>query len=75
MATVSCPDSAGQPESKTALNALKKSSASKVTLVPFLFVAGDHFINDIMGDKDGSVKAELLAAKPCEITAVDKGLG
>jgi sirohydrochlorin cobaltochelatase len=65
----------GQPEIKTALHALKKSSASKVTLVPFLFVAGDHFVNDIMGDKEGSIKSELLAAKPYEITPVDKGLG
>jgi sirohydrochlorin cobaltochelatase len=65
----------GQPEIKTALNALKRSAAGKVTIVPFLFVAGDHFVNDIMGDKEGSIKSELLAAKPYEITAVDKGLG
>ena len=41
----------GQPPIKNALAALKKSSASKVTIVPFMFVAGDHFENDIMGDK------------------------
>jgi sirohydrochlorin cobaltochelatase len=65
----------GQPPIKNALAALKKSPATKVTIVPFLFVAGDHFINDIMGDKDGSIKSELLAAKPYEIQAIDKGLG
>ncbi|HSO72053.1 MAG TPA: sirohydrochlorin cobaltochelatase [Thermodesulfobacteriota bacterium] len=65
----------GQPQIKTALGALKKSSASKVTIVPLLFVAGDHFLNDIMGDQEGSIKSELLAAKPYEIQAVDKGLG
>ena len=60
---------------KPALAALKKSPASKVTIIPLLFVAGEHFINDIMGDKEGSIKSELLAAKPYEIQAVDKGLG
>jgi sirohydrochlorin cobaltochelatase len=65
----------GQPPIKTALGALKKSSASKVTIVPLLFVAGDHFLNDIMGDKEGSIKSELLAAKPYEIQGMDKGLG
>jgi sirohydrochlorin cobaltochelatase len=64
----------GQPPIKNALAALKKSSASKVTIVPFMIVAGDHFENDIMGDKD-SIKSELLAAKPYEIQAIDKGLG
>ncbi len=64
----------GQPEIKNALKAVKKSSASKVTMVPFLFVAGDHFENDLMGEKD-SLKTELLAHKPYEIQAVDKGLG
>jgi sirohydrochlorin cobaltochelatase len=64
----------GQPPIKNALAALKKSSASKVTIVPFMVVAGDHFINDIMGDQD-SIKSDLLAAKPYEIQAVDKGLG
>lgn len=64
-----------QPPVKNALGALKKSSASKVTIIPLMFVAGDHFINDIMGDEEGSIKKDLLAAKPYEITAVDKGLG
>jgi sirohydrochlorin cobaltochelatase len=54
---------------------VKKSPATKVTIIPLLFVAGDHFINDIMGDKEGSIKTELLAAKPYEIQAIDKGLG
>jgi sirohydrochlorin cobaltochelatase len=65
----------GQPPMKPALAAIKKSPATKVTIVPLLFVAGEHFINDIMGDKEGSIKSELLAAKPYEIQAVDQGLG
>jgi sirohydrochlorin cobaltochelatase len=65
----------GQPPMKPALAALKKSPAGKITIVPLLFVAGEHFINDIMGDKEGSIKSELLAAKPYEIQAIDKGLG
>jgi sirohydrochlorin cobaltochelatase len=65
----------GQPPMKAALAALKKSPANKVTIVPLLFVAVDHFRNDIMGDQESSIKSELLAAKPYEIQAVDKGLG
>jgi sirohydrochlorin cobaltochelatase len=64
----------GQPPIKNALAALKKSSASKVTIVPFMVVAGDHFINDIMGDQD-SIKSDLLASRSFEIQAMDKGLG
>jgi sirohydrochlorin cobaltochelatase len=64
----------GQPPVKNALGALKKSTADKVTIVPMMFVAGDHFVNDIIGDKD-SIKSDLLAAKPYEIMAIDKGLG
>jgi sirohydrochlorin cobaltochelatase len=64
----------GQPPIKNALAALKKSSAGKVTLLPFMLVAGDHFINDITGDKD-SIKSDLLAARAFEVQALDKGLG
>ena len=39
-----------------------------------MVVAGDHFENDAMGDKD-SLKSELLAHKHYEIQAIDRGLG
>lgn len=65
----------GAPEIKTALNGVKKSAASKVTLIPFMFVAGDHFLNDMMGDEKDSIKSQLLAARPLEVSGVDKGLG
>lgn len=64
----------GRPEIKAALAAVKKAKVDKVTLIPFLLVAGDHFENDIMGDKD-SLKAELMADKPREVKGVDRGLG
>lgn len=64
----------GQPELKNALAGIKKSAATKVTIVPFMVVAGDHFENDIMGEQD-SVKADLLSVRPFEIQAVDRGLG
>lgn len=37
----------GYPTFGTALDLLKKGNAKKVTLVPLMFVAGDHAVNDI----------------------------
>ena len=37
----------GYPTFETALRQLKAAKAKKVTLVPFMFVAGDHAANDI----------------------------
>lgn len=65
----------GKPSSQEALEAVKRSSASKVLFVPLLFVAGEHMHNDIMGDSPESWKSVLLKHKPYEIQAVDKGLG
>lgn len=64
----------GKPEVKKAVAALKKTPVMRVTLIPFLLVAGDHYENDIMGDKD-SLKAELQSDKPREVTGIPKGLG
>ena len=64
----------GRPEIKVALAAIKKARVEKVTLIPFLLVAGDHFENDIMGEKD-SLKAELQTDKPREVRGIDRGLG
>lgn len=37
-----------------ALNAAKAHPTKKVRFIPFMFVGGDHIMNDIMGDDDGS---------------------
>lgn len=47
-----------------ALEAAKAHPTKKVRFIPFMFVGGDHIMNDIMGDDDGSSepswKVELL---------------
>ncbi len=57
----------GVPDRKDALERAKKCPSSSVTMVPFMLVAGDHVMNDIMGreaDEDGvpSWAMELEAA-------------
>lgn len=64
----------GPPAIKNALGGLKRSTAGKVTILPLLLLTGDPFVKALMGDKD-SIKSDLLAARPYEIQAIDKGLG
>jgi sirohydrochlorin cobaltochelatase len=45
----------------------------KVTLVPFMLVAGDHANNDMAGDEDSWKTA--LEQQGYEVEAVCKGLG
>lgn len=70
-----------------ALNSAKTHPSGKVRFIPLMFVGGDHIMNDIMGDNDGSGepswKAEMArAGKAVDIplAAVDgqpmfRGLG
>ena len=48
----------GYPTYETTLAALKAKKARKVTLVPFLFVAGDHASNDIAVDWKQALESE-----------------
>ena len=50
----------GYPTFETMLARLKASKARKVTLVPLLFVAGDHATNDIAVDWREALEAEGL---------------
>ncbi|MHB9074921.1 MAG: sirohydrochlorin cobaltochelatase [Desulfobaccales bacterium] len=65
----------GKPTKEEALEAVKKSSAATVILRPFLFVAGEHVANDILGDNPESWKSELLKQKAYRIEGITKGLG
>ena len=60
----------GYPTYETTLAALKAEKARKVTLVPFLFVAGDHATNDIATDWKEALEAEGL-----QVECVLEGLG
>lgn len=60
----------GYPSFAQVLKQLKIGKAKKVTLVPFMFVAGDHANNDIAGDWK-----EALEKEGFEVGVVMKGLG
>jgi sirohydrochlorin cobaltochelatase len=65
----------GKPTKEETLEAVKKSSAATVILRPFLFVAGEHVANDILGDNPESWKSELLKQKAYRIEGITRGLG
>ncbi len=60
----------GYPTYETTLERLKEEKAKMVTLVPFMFVAGDHARNDIDGEW-----RENLQKDGFEVTTVIEGLG
>lgn len=60
----------GYPTFETMLERLKAAKARRVTLVPFLFVAGDHASNDIAVDWKEALEAEGLQVE-CRL----EGLG
>lgn len=64
----------GEPLFDDAVSVLEKMGVSRVVAAPFLFVAGDHAINDMAGDDDDSW-ANMLAARGFEVEVVMKGLG
>ena len=55
----------GYPTFDTLLARLKEAGARRVTLVPLLFVAGDHASNDIAVDWREALEAEGLKAEAC----------
>ena len=65
----------GKPTRKQVMEAVKKSNASSVVLLPFLFVAGEHVAKDMLGDDPESWKSELLKQKAYHIEGITKGLG
>ncbi len=65
----------GKPTKEEALEAVKKAKPATVVLMPFMFVAGEHVANDILGDNPESWKSELLKQKAYRIEGITKGLG
>ncbi|MHB8069613.1 MAG: sirohydrochlorin cobaltochelatase [Desulfobaccales bacterium] len=65
----------GKPTRQEALEAVKKSGAATVVLMPFLFVAGEHVAKDILGADPESWKSELLKQKAYRLEGITKGLG
>lgn len=60
----------GYPTFETMLGQLKATKAKQVTLVPFMFVAGDHARNDIAGEW-----RELLEKEGFKVDVRMEGLG
>lgn len=52
----------GFPPLESVITKLKKLDIKKVTLMPFMLVAGDHVNNDMAGDEEDSAKSQLLKA-------------
>lgn len=64
----------GYPSLTRIIGKLKEKQVKKVTLMPFLLVAGDHAINDMAGEEEDSAKSQLVAAG-FEVTVYLQGLG
>jgi sirohydrochlorin cobaltochelatase len=64
----------GKPSRPEVMAALKQSAPATVILRPFLFVAGEHAANDILGDGPESWKSELTQ-KSYHVQGINQGLG
>ncbi|MBP2664456.1 MAG: cbiK 2 [Firmicutes bacterium] len=64
----------GFPSLSRIISKLKQKPVKKVTLMPFMLVAGDHAINDMAGDEEDSAKSQLSAAG-FEVDIYFHGLG
>ena len=64
----------GFPTFGNTISMLKEDSVKKVTLMPFMIVAGDHANNDMAGDDDDSLKS-MLKAEGIDAECVIMGLG
>jgi sirohydrochlorin cobaltochelatase len=64
----------GYPSLDNVIARLQKNRVEKVTLMPFMLVAGDHANNDMAGDERYSASSRLIAAG-FEVEAHVHGLG
>ncbi len=64
----------GFPTFEDTMRFMSGHKYSKVVLIPFMFVAGDHATNDMAGDEEDSLKTLFINAG-CEVECVFEGLG
>lgn len=64
----------GYPEIDNVIPKLKKNNIEKVTLMPFMLVAGDHAVNDMAGEDEDSWQ-QILKSKGFEVNTYLHGLG
>ncbi|MCL6621565.1 MAG: sirohydrochlorin cobaltochelatase [Syntrophobacterales bacterium] len=65
----------GKPEAQAAFARVRKANPDRVVLMPFMFVAGEHVKNDLLGEEPDSWKSQLLKQKPYRIEGITRGLG
>jgi sirohydrochlorin cobaltochelatase len=64
----------GYPTLETVLKRLEADRIQKVTLMPFMLVAGDHAQNDMAGSEEDSWKS-ILESRGYQVDVLLKGLG
>lgn len=64
----------GYPAFEDVIERLEENNINKVTLMPFMLVAGDHANNDMAGDEEDSWKV-MLKEKGFEVDTYIHGLG
>lgn len=64
----------GFPTLNEVVEDLRRHQVQRVLLKPFLIVAGDHAVNDLVGDSENSWQS-ILRGKGFEVLAEVKGLG
>ena len=66
----------GEPAWQAARESIQKSRVKKVKFIPLMFVAGDHMLNDVMGEDSEDGKESWKMQLPgVEIDGTEKGLG
>jgi sirohydrochlorin cobaltochelatase len=64
----------GFPNFDDTLRFMSGHKYSKVCLIPFMLVAGDHALNDMSGDDEDSLKSKFISAG-CDVECLMEGLG
>lgn len=64
----------GFPSIEMLIENLKQYHSKKVTLIPFMLVAGDHALNDMASDEEDSWKS-ILETEGFEVECIIKGIG
>ncbi len=64
----------GFPTFDDTMKTMSDHKYSKVVLIPFMMVAGDHATNDMAGDEEDSLKSKFVSAG-CEVECILEGLG
>ena len=64
----------GFPAKGRLVSACKQAGVKRVTMLPFMLIAGDHALNDMASDEEDSWKVAFESAK-IEVIPVVRGLG